>query len=96
MELISADGPPYNTQLARVSVEGTMFSLLNKLNMSREQNKDYKPVKLCFTDLSRSYLGAPFLNILLFFMKKLTNKVSEITSCGTFFFCHILKLEGDQ
>lgn len=52
MELISSDGPPYNTQLARVSVEGTMFSLLNKLNMSREQNKDYKPVKLCFTDRS--------------------------------------------
>lgn len=96
MELISADGSPYNTQLPRVSLEGIMFSLLNKLNMSREQNKDYKPVKLGFTDLSRSYLGAPFLNILLFFMKKLTNKVSAITSCGTFFFCHILKLEGDQ
>lgn len=67
MELIWADGPTYNTQLARVSSEGTMFSPLNKWNMSQEhrcKNKNYKPIKLGVTDLSYSYLSAPFWNIL--------------------------------
>lgn len=57
----------YTTQLARLSLEDTMFSPPNKGNMSQKhqcKSKNYKPKKLGFTHLSHSYLGAPFLNIL--------------------------------